>query len=145
MQISPNEIARIAQIAFVLEPIANKPGLTTRYTDKNNNLKLENFLVAGINTGDSFRELAKRVYESKDLPITYDIALQAQKDLQNYIIALLGYNSGFNTGTALVDGIFYEYEDIYTNKKIPENQRGLLNGLASEILHEKMVDMQWQR
>jgi hypothetical protein len=57
----------------------------------------------------------------------------------------LGYNSGFNTGTALVDGIFYEYEDIYTNKKIPENQRGLLNGLASQILHEKMVDMQWQK
>ena len=80
MQISPNEIARIAQIAFVLEPIANKPGLTTRYADRNRNLKLENFLVAGINTGDSFRELAKRVYESKDLPITYDIALQAQKD-----------------------------------------------------------------
>ena len=45
----------------------------------------------------------------------------------------------------LVDGIFYEYEDIYTNKKIPENQRGLLNGLASQILHEKMVDMQWQK
>ena len=40
MHISPNEIARIAQIAFVLEPIANKPGLTTRYTDKNKNLKL---------------------------------------------------------------------------------------------------------
>ena len=80
MQISPNEIARIAQIAFVLEPISNKPGLTTRYADRNNNLKLENFLVAGINIGDSFRELAKRVYESKDLPITYDIALQAQKD-----------------------------------------------------------------
>jgi hypothetical protein len=86
---------------------------------------------------NKLKELAKEVGEAS--------TLQAQKDLQNYIIALLGYNSGFNTGTALVDGIFYEYEDIYTNKKIPENQRGLLNGLASQILHEKMVDMQWQK
>ena len=77
---SPDEIARIAQLAFVLEPIANKPGLTTRYSDKNRNLKLENFLVAGINIGDAFRELAERVYKCKELPITYDIALQAQKD-----------------------------------------------------------------
>ena len=77
---SPNEIARIAQLSFVLEPIANKPGLTTRYSDKNRNLKLENFLVAGINIGDAFRELAERVYKCKELPITYDIALQAQKD-----------------------------------------------------------------
>jgi len=86
---------------------------------------------------NKLKELAKEVGEAS--------TLQAQKDLQNYIIALLGYNSGFNTGTALVDGTFYEYEDIYTNKKIPENQRGLLNGLASQILHEKMVDMQWQK
>jgi hypothetical protein len=78
--LSPNEIARIAQLSFILEPISNKPGLTTRYSNKNSNLKLENFLVAGINIGDAFRELAERLYKCKELPITYDIALQAQKD-----------------------------------------------------------------
>lgn len=76
----PDEIARIVQLSFVLEPIANKPGLTTRYANKNLGLKLENFLVAGINIGDAFRDLANRIYKCKDLPITYDIALQAQKD-----------------------------------------------------------------
>ena len=60
-EISPNEVARIAQLAFVLEPIANKPGLTTRYSNKNKNLKLENFITAGINIGDAFRELAIRI------------------------------------------------------------------------------------
>ena len=33
---------------------------------------------------------------------------------------------------------------IYPDKKIPENNRGLRNGLANEILHEKMVDEQYK-
>ena len=86
---------------------------------------------------NKLKSLAKEVGEAS--------SLQAQKDLQAYIIALLNYNSGFNTGTALVDGTFYEYEDIYTKERIPENQRGLRNGLANEILHNKLVDLQWQK
>ena len=87
---------------------------------------------------NKLKSLAKEVGEAS--------TLQAQKDLQNYIIALLGYSSGFNTyGSELIDGNFYKDEEIYQNVRLPENQRGLLNGLASEILHEKMVDMQWQR
>ena len=86
---------------------------------------------------NKLKSLAKEVGEAS--------SLQAQKDLQNYIIALLGYSSGFNTyGSELIDGNFYKDEEIYQNVRLPENQRGLLNGLASEILHEKMVDMQWQ-
>ena len=86
---------------------------------------------------NKLKSLAKEVGEAS--------TLQAQKDLQNYIIALLGYSSGFSTyGSELIDGNFYKDEEIYQNVRLPENQRGLLNGLASEILHEKMVDMQWQ-
>ncbi len=87
---------------------------------------------------NKLKSLAKEVGEAS--------TLQAQKDLQNYIIALLGFSSGFNTyGSELIDGNFYKYEEIYQNVRLPENQRGLLNGLASQILHEKMVDMQWQK
>ena len=87
---------------------------------------------------NKLKSLAKEVGEAS--------TLQAQKDLQNYIIALLGFSSGFNTyGSELIDGNFYKDEEIYQNVRLPENQRGLLNGLASEILHEKMVDMQWQK
>jgi len=86
---------------------------------------------------NKLKSLAKEVGEAS--------TLQAQKDLQSYIIALLGYNSGFNAyGTNLIDGDFYKDIEIYQNVRLPENQRGLLNGLASQILHEKMVDMQWQ-
>jgi hypothetical protein len=61
-------------------------------------------------------------------------------------LALLNFNAGFNTYKgSLVDGTFYEEKDIYLNNKIPENQNGLRNGLANEILHNKLVDLQWQK
>ena len=41
-------------------------------------------------------------------------------------------------------GFFYTDRDIYLNKKVPENQRGLRNGLANEILHNKLVDIQYR-
>ena len=34
---------------------------------------------------------------------------------------------------------------IYLDKDIPDNQRGLRNGLANEILHNKLMDLQWQK
>ena len=91
------------------------------------------------------REIITNKLKSLAIEVGEASTLQAQKDLQSFIIALLNYNSGFNVGAGLVDGSFYEEKEIYTNMKIPENQRGLLNGLASQILHEKMVDMQWQK
>lgn len=38
------------------------------------------------------------------------------------------------------------YTDTVTlnNKRIPENRKGLRNGLAQQILHEKMIDMQYK-
>ena len=74
------------------------------------------------------------------------VSLEDQKTLQSYILALLNYNAGFNSyKSSLVDGIFYEDKDIYLNKTIPDNKRGLRNGLANEILHNRLVDLQWQR
>jgi len=85
---------------------------------------------------NKLKSLAKEIGEAA--------TLQVQKELQNYIIALLGYNSGFNAGIGLVDSPFYPDEAMYEDKQIPENQRGLRNGLANQILHNKLVDLQWQ-
>ena len=76
--LTSEEVGRISQISFVLEPIAEKPGLTTRTKDLNSNLKLENFLVAGINVGKSFEKLAQRILSidiPNKLPVTYDLFL----------------------------------------------------------------------
>ena len=74
------------------------------------------------------------------------VSLEEQQKLQSYILALLNYNAGFSSyKTSLQDGIFYKDKDIYLNKTIPDNQRGLRNGLANELLHKNLVDLQWQK
>jgi len=72
--------------------------------------------------------------------------LKEQQQLQALINALINYVPGFDAyGNIAIPGRdFYNSDDIYKNKKIPENQRGLLNGLASQILHEKMVSQQYK-
>ena len=74
-------------------------------------------------------------------------SLEEQQKLQALILTLLNFNAGFNSYNTqlLVDGIFYEDEGIYLDKDIPDNKRGLRNGLANEILHNKLMDLQWQK
>jgi hypothetical protein len=87
---------------------------------------------------NKLKSLAKEMGEAS--------SLEAQKEIQAYILALLNFNAGFGSySSSLVDGIFYEEKDIYSNKKIPENQRALRNGLANEILHNQLVELQWQK
>ena len=83
------------------------------------------------------KELAKTMGEAN--------SLETQKNIQNYIIALLGFKPDFvNYNTQYPDNYYYDDRDLNQDKKVPENQRGLRNGLASEILHEKMVDEQYK-
>ena len=68
-----------------------------------------------------------------------------QAALESYIIALLNFNAGYkNYNVLMPDGVGYESRDIYMDSFIPDNKRGLRNGLAQELLHKQMVDLQWQ-
>ncbi len=73
-------------------------------------------------------------------------SLEAQQALQQIIAALINYVPGFNAyGEMAIPGVdFYNSDGIYLDKKVPENQRGLLNGLASELKWNKMVDEQYE-
>ena len=74
------------------------------------------------------------------------VSLEQQQALQAQIAALINYVPGFKAyGEYYIPGVeFYQYEDIYRDKKIPENQRGLRNGLASELLWDQMVEEQYK-
>jgi len=73
-------------------------------------------------------------------------SLEEQQKLQALILTLLNFNAGFNSyNIQLIDGFFYEDRGIYLDKDIPDNKRGLRNGLANEILHNKLMDLQWQK
>jgi hypothetical protein len=74
-------------------------------------------------------------------------SFEAQQAIQRQITALINFVPGFTQyGKVSIPGTdFYADEEIYQDKKIPENQRGLRNGLAQQLLHEKMVEMQYEK
>ena len=61
------------QIAMAIEPIPNKKGLTTRYKDIGDNLKLEYFIIGSINSGFVIEELMNR----KSGEVSYDLLFKS--------------------------------------------------------------------
>lgn len=78
---TPRETGRQVMLAAALEPVSDKGGNTTRYSNASRFLKLEYFITAGINLGESFEELAQRIDSAGGQPsVIYDLALKAQRD-----------------------------------------------------------------
>jgi hypothetical protein len=72
--------------------------------------------------------------------------LEEAADLEALILALLNFNAGYKSyGGFVPDAIGYEVRDIYVDKYIPDNINALRTGLAQELQHKKMVDLQWQK
>ena len=73
-------------------------------------------------------------------------SLKEQAAIQAKIQALVNFVPGFQKygGQIQAVGDFYGSDSIYTATNVPENNRGLLNGLASQLLHEQMIDMQYK-
>jgi hypothetical protein len=96
---------------------------------------------------EKMREIISNKLQNLATEMGEAASLEEQQKLQSLILALLNYNAGFNTYNTqlLIDGVFYKDKGIYLDKDIPDNQRGLRNGLANEILHNKLMDLQWQK
>jgi hypothetical protein len=89
--------------------------------------------------------IAKKAADNA-LKIANAVSLEEQQAAQGLAIALMNFNQGFGAYQAsMPDGVRLEsaLPNEYT-KSPKENQRGLRNGLAQQILHDKMVDMQYQ-
>ena len=95
---------------------------------------------------DKMREIISNKLQGLAVEMGEAASLEEQQKLQSLILALLNFNSEFNSyKSQLADSIFYESKDIYTGEQIPDNRKGLRNGLANEILHNKLMDLQWQK
>ena len=74
--------------------------------------------------------------ESKDAEsIAQDSLLQAMNNATNFT----AYYS-----LAIAGGVYKESVQL-VDKKIPENRMGLRNGLAQQLLHKKLVEMQYKK
>lgn len=81
---APRETARLVMLAAALEPVADKSGCTTRFTDVSRHLKLEYFITGAVNLGETFEFLAKEAEELGQLGVSptglYDFVLRAQRE-----------------------------------------------------------------
>lgn len=73
-------------------------------------------------------------------------SLEQQQAVQAQIAALINFVPGFNAygQVGIPGGDMYADQPFYEDKQVPENQRGLRQGLAQQILHEKMVEQQYE-
>lgn len=79
-RLTPSDVRRAVQLASVLEPLSEKSGCTGRLSNVTSEQKLEFFVGAGVNIGDAFEELARRLLARDRWSVTYDLAYRAQAD-----------------------------------------------------------------
>jgi len=68
---------------------------------------------------------------------------QAQQQMEQ--LALMNYVPGFNAYQVALPGGMYPDVEFYKPTTVPESKRGLRNGLAQQLLHEQMIDLQYRR
>jgi hypothetical protein len=72
-------------------------------------------------------------------------SVEAQKAIQEQVLALMNYTPGFEQYGLQINGGYYPDSNFYDSATVPESRTGLRNGLAQQILHNRMVDMQYDR
>ena len=94
------------------------------------------------------REKLKELTESRANEIAEENAeaesLDEQAQQQMEQLALMNYVPGFDTYGIALNGGVYPDVAFYKPTTVPESKRGLRNGLAQQLLHEKMIDMQYK-
>lgn len=64
---------------------------------------------------------------------------------QDAILVAMSYTAGVDAYyAASIDGGSYADAPMLVDGKLPENKRGLRNGLAQQVLHEQMIGSQYQ-
>ena len=95
------------------------------------------------------RERLKEITENRANEISdensgaNDMDEQAQQQMEQ--LALMNYVPGFNAYQVALPGGIYPDVEFYKPTTVPESKRGLRNGLAQQLLHEQMIDMQYRR
>lgn len=133
--------------------------LTTIYdATKDENIDLNRTTDKDVYEEDKDKELteeekaAKEEQEKEDskqrlekaLAAADNTALFAQAMAMNQMLSTMSLATNMNSyySTSIPGGTYSE-PVVLVDKQLPENKQGLRNGLAQQLLHEKMVEMQY--
>ena len=106
----------------------------------------------GSDDGDTEAEAESETVEEKDkgdlersvaLEVATAATLEAQTAAQNNLLSVMAFVPNFSSYQTTIPGGVYEDAPGYAPSTVPESRRGLRNGLAQQLLHEKMVEMQY--
>lgn len=87
---------------------------------------------------DSEERLEKALAAAETSLMFAEAVAQSQMlQAMNMAINMTSYYS------ANIDGGTYKDSVVLVDKQLPENKKGLRNGFAQQLLHEKMIDMQY--
>lgn len=85
------------------------------------------------------KERLEKALAAADNSVMFATAV-AQAQMLDAMSLAVNMNSYYTTS---IPGGVYKETTTLVDKKIPDNRNGLRNGLAQQLLHEKMVDMQY--
>lgn len=98
---------------------------------------------------ESKREKVKKAIASKAKSLANDMAnaasLEAQQAVQAQVLALINYVPNFNSYQIQMNGGYMPDAVGYPDTQVPESRSGLRNGLAQQLLHEQLVDLQYNK
>ena len=102
-----------------------------------------------VETRQERRERLKEIIEDKANEISEENAdadsMDEQTKQQTEQLALMNYVPGFDAYQTFLPGGVYPDVPFYKPTTVPESRKGLRNGLAQQLLHDKMVQMQYER
>ena len=95
------------------------------------------------------KEKMKKMIAAKAANLANDMStaatIEAQQAVQAQVLALINYVPDFNTYNTIMNGGYLPDAQGYAENRVPDSRRGLRNGLAQQLLHEQMVEMQYRR
>jgi triphosphoribosyl-dephospho-CoA synthetase len=134
MKLTPQDIRKLAEIAFVLEPILDKKGCTTRYQDIDG-LPLSDFLIAAVNIGPIIEEYAASLIEDDNTMIFSHFAkailasndYKSKKFITTGLLHFLFITIKVRLASSTIDEALGNYQNI-TRNSTKEDVQQLLNG-----------------
>lgn len=98
---------------------------------------------------ESKREKLKKAVTKRAMALASRMSkaktLEMQQAVQAQVLALINYVPDFGQYGGNITGGYYPDVGGYQDSQLPENNKGLRNGLAQQLLHQQMVDMQYER
>ena len=96
----------------------------------------------------SRRDKIKQIIKNKMMSLAADLgnaaSIEQQAQIQNYIVALIGFNEFYDVNQIITDGQFYADRDIYGNIAMPVNKKARRMGLIDQLKFNEMVEQQYK-